>query len=105
MKIELAELQRIATRSQDIDTSLNAEFTQMASTLEEICVNINSSELTASNQNLTKAIADVSNKVKTNLPAIIEFLKTQITSYQATNANTKEQLDSLISSVNSTFGN
>lgn len=103
MKIELAELQRIASRSQDIETELNNELTKMNMTLDEICTNVQSSELTASNQNLTRAIADVSNKIQINLPKIIEFLQSQIASYEATNTSTRQQIDSLISSVNSTF--
>ncbi len=99
MKIELAEMKRILTRSQDINETLNSELTDMAKTLEEICANVNSSELTASNQRLTNSIVDISNTVKTNLPRIIEFLNTQISSYETTNANTKSQIDSLISAV------
>lgn len=103
MKLDLAELQRITTRSQDIKDTLNTELNNMVSTLEEICSNVQSSELTASNQNLTKGITDVATKIQTNLPTIIEFLQSQISSYEATNASTKESIDSLVSSVNSTF--
>lgn len=99
MKIDLAEMQRILTRSQDINESLNTELTDMAKILDEICTNVNSSELTASNQRLTNSIIEISNKVKTNLPQIIEFLNTQIQSYEATNTSTKSQIDSLISAV------
>ena len=99
MKIDLAEMQRILTRSQDINNNLDTEFAEMASTLDEICANVSSSELTESNKKLTSAIVEISNKVKTNLPAIIEFLRTQISSYQATNESTKSQIDSLISAV------
>lgn len=103
MKLDLAELQRITTRSQDIKDTLNTELNNMVSILEEICSNVQSSELTASNQNLTKGITDVATKIQTNLPTIIEFLQSQISSYEATNASTKESIDSLVSSVNSTF--
>lgn len=99
MKIDLAEMQRIHARSQDINENLAVEFANMANTLDEICANVNSSELTESNRKLTNAIVEISNKVKTNLPVIIEFLRTQINAYEATNASTKSQIDSLISAV------
>lgn len=99
MKIELAEMQRILTRTQDINEGLSTQLSDMASTLEAICANVNSSELTASNQKLTASITDIANTVKTNLPAIIEFLGNQINSYQTTNADTKSSIDSLISAV------
>lgn len=99
MRIDLAEMQRILTRSQDINESLSSELTDMSNTLEEICANVNSSELTASNQKLTTAIVEISNTVKANLPMIIEFLSNQVSSYQATNESTKSQIDSLISAV------
>lgn len=103
MKIDLAELKRIASRSKDIETELSEDLTRMNTTLDEICTNVQSSELTESNQNLTRAIADVSSKIQANLPTINEFLNSQIASYEATNISTKQQIDNLISSVNSTF--
>lgn len=105
MKIQLAELQRIITRSQNINDNLNAELSRMAKVLDDICNNVNSSELTASNRNLVNAINDTSEKVRTNLPRVIEFLNSQVASYQSTNANTKQQIDSLISAVDSALGN
>lgn len=104
MKIQLAELQRIISRSQNINDNLNSELNNMKNKLEEICNNVNSSELTASNHNLTNAIVDISSRVQNNLPRVIEFLNSQVTSYEATNTNTKQQIDSLISAVDSALG-
>lgn len=104
MKINLAELQRIIVRSQQINDSLNNELGYMSKILDDICNNVNSSELTASNHNLTSAINDISTKVKTNLPRVIEFLNSQVQSYETTNTNTKQQIDSLISAVDSALG-
>lgn len=101
MKIDLIEMKRILSRSQNINETLNTELSDMARILEEICANVNSSELTTSNQRLTNSIVEISNTVKNNLPQIIEFLSTQINSYEATNSSTKSQIDSLISAVDS----
>ena len=104
MKIELTELQRILSRSETINETLNTELTNINDTLQDICTNVSSSELTAANQNLTNAINDISETVKANLPKVIEFLNAQINSYQTTNENIKQSLDSLISEVDSSLG-
>lgn len=99
MKIELAEMKKILSTSQEINSELTKQLNDMSKTLEEICTNVNSSELTASNQKLTSSIVEISNSIKTNLPQIINFLRTQISSYEATNDETKAQIDSLVSAI------
>lgn len=99
MKIELSELRRIIARAKDINITLNQELGNMSTTLEDICSNVNSSELTASNQKITTAIIDVSEKVKTSLPEIISFLENQINSYDRANQGALQEIDSLISTV------
>lgn len=103
IKIELAELQRIATRTQDIEGELSTDLAKMTSQLSDICANVQSSELTAANDNLTRAINDIASKVSTNLPRIIEFLNAQIVNYARTNEETKSKIDSLVSAVNSSI--
>lgn len=104
IKIELAEIQRISSRSQDIERELATDLSKMSTQLGDICENVQSSELTSANNNLVQSINDVASRVSTNLPKIIDFLNRQIGSYVQTNAETKSEIDSLISSVNSTFG-
>lgn len=104
IKIELAEIQRLSTRSQDIERELAMDFNKMSSQLGDICDNVQSSELTAANSNFIQSINDVATKVSTNLPKIISFLNDQISKYEQTNANTKSEIDSLVSSITSVFG-
>lgn len=104
MKIELSELQRIIGRATEIDTTLSQELGNMSTTLNDICQNVNSSELTASNQKITTAIVDLNEKVKANLPKVISFLNEQIKSYSTTNETTKSQIDSLVSAVDQSLG-
>lgn len=101
MDIELAELQKILVRSEGIKDSLNTEFSNMSTELNEICTNVRSSELTAANEGLSKAITDLADKVNTNLPIIIEFLESQVRSYGNTNTSIQEQINSLIEAVDS----
>lgn len=104
MKIELSELQRIIGRANEINVTLSQELGNMSATLNDICQNVNSSELTASNQKITTAIVDLNEKVKTNIPKVINFLNEQIKSYSTTNETTKSQIDSLVTAVDQSLG-
>lgn len=103
LKIELTELKRISSRSHDISEELNSDLDRMATLLEEICANVNSSELTGVNRNLVDAINGVGQKVRVNFPRIIEFLDTQVGNYERTNVDTKGKIDALVSSIDETF--
>lgn len=100
MNIQIDELQKLISKSQNINGNLNIELNNMKNKLEEICNNINSNELTASNQNLRLSIEELSNKVQNNLPKIIDFLNSQVKSYQVNVEAAKKQLDTLVSEVN-----
>lgn len=103
LRIELSELKRISSRSHDVNEELNSDLNRMATLLEQICTNVNSSELTEKNKNLVDAINGIGEKVRTNFPTIISFLDTQVDNYEKTNINTKEKIESLVSSIDETF--
>lgn len=103
MRIELLELKRIASRSQNINEEMANDLLHMANLLEEICTNVNSSNLTSVNRNLVNAINEVSSRIKNNFPQIINFLNNQVTAYENTNINTEQNIDSLINSLDATF--
>ncbi len=103
MKIELTELKRITSRAQDINTDLDRDLTKMSTLLDSIVANVCSSELASVNKNLVDAVTGVADKVRTNLPKIIEFLNAQIGSYTETNESAKEQIDSLVSMIDGAF--
>lgn len=104
MKIELSELKKILTRANDINGSLNQELGKMTSALNDITLNVASTELAASNQKIATAVEEISEKVNNNLPKIIDFLSEQISRYETTNESAKTQIDSLVTSVDDTLG-
>lgn len=104
IKLELSELQRISGRTSDINEELAHDLSEMVNELNNICSNVQSSELTSANENLTNAIESIAEAVKKNLPEIIAFLNKQIEAYGATNETTKAAIDNLISSINDNFG-
>ena len=103
MKIELSEIKRITDRSEQINSELTGQLNQMTSTLQEIITNLISKPLEGPNTTLIEEINKTANAIPGNLEKITTFLRTQIQSYEATNVNAKEQIDSLVSSVNSSF--
>lgn len=103
IQIQLTEIKNLTTRSIDVTSRLNNELTSVVSLLEEICNNVQSSELMAANNNLKNAITNASNTINTNMPEINNFLIDQVEHYTGTNESAKSQIDSLVSSINSTF--
>lgn len=103
MRIELSELQRLTSRSREIEGTLNTELNKISSILEDICNNVQSSELTNANQNLKQAITNAINTINKYLPNINRFMEDQVNQYIKANESAKSEIDSLISSINSTF--
>ena len=103
MNIDLGQLQVLKTRSADINQNIASEFDTMKKTLNEICDNVKSSNLTAGTKNLTDAITEIADSLNTIMPNVIAFLDTQIKSYSDTNTQIKSELDSLISTIGENF--
>lgn len=103
VRLKLDELEVVAIEASSVDAELNAELTKVSATLEEICNNVQSSELVPANQKLTSSINGVAEKVKKNLPTIIDFLNKQLKDYKQTNQSAEEKVDSLASQINTTF--
>lgn len=103
LKIELTEIRKISSDTKNLKGQLSTNLKTMTSLLEEICKNINSSELTGVNKNLVQAIENISKDVEKNLPEIINFLDRQVANYEKTNTEAKSAIDALASSANETL--
>ena len=101
MKIEIAELRRIFTRSEDINQELKTTFTQINETLNEICANVKSSGLNEVNVEFTNYVTEVANELTTNIDVIIAFLSSQVEAYSTQNVSTEQDL----SATSSIFSN
>ena len=103
LKIELTEIRKISSEAKNVKGQLSTYLKTMTELLEEICKNINSSDLISVNKNFVQAIDNVAKKVEKNLPEIINFLDKQVANYEKTNVETKIAIDSLVSSANETL--
>lgn len=101
MKIEIAELRRIFTRSEDINQELKTTFTKINETLNEICANVKSSGLNEVNVEFTNYVTEVGNELTTNIDVIIAFLSSQVEAYSTQNVSTEQDL----SATSSIFSN
>ena len=101
MKIEIAELRRIFTRSEDINQELKTTFTKIYETLNEICANVKSSDLNEVNVEFTNYVTEVANELTTNIDVIIAFLSSQVEAYSTQNVSTEQDL----SATSSIFSN
>ncbi len=101
MKIEIAELRRIFTRSEDINQELKTTFTKINETLNEICANVKSSGLNEVNVEFTNYVTEVANELTTNIDVIIAFLNSQVEAYSTQNVSTEQDL----SATSSIFSN
>ena len=101
MKIEIAELRRIFTRSEDINQELKTTFTKINETLNEICANVKSSGLNEVNVEFTNYVTEVVNELTTNIDVIIAFLNSQVEAYSTQNVSTEQDL----SATSSIFSN
>lgn len=101
MKIEIAELRRIFTRSEDINQELKTTFTKINETLNEICANVKSSGLNEVNVEFTNYVTEVANELTTNIDVIIAFLSSQVEAYSTQNVSAEQDL----SATSSIFSN
>ena len=92
MKIEIAELRRIFTRSEDINQELKTTFTKINETLNEICANVKSSGLNEVNVEFTNYVSELANYLKTNIDVIIAFLNSQVDAYSTQNVSNEQDL-------------
>ncbi len=103
-KIELLEVKRLASRGAEINTEINNQLTQLTSTLEEICANVQSSSLNQANQNLLDAIRNINTIIGKNFPQIVSFLDSQISEYDKINVEAETEINNLTNSINELYG-
>lgn len=95
IQLELTELKRLSSRCGDINSSISKSLDNIYSELESVCENVQSSSLIPATRKLEQSITSISTKVANNLPAINEFLASQVNKYEDTNIVAKEAVESL----------
>lgn len=97
--LNIPELKKVSSECIELSGTLDTSFQNIIKDLQDICANVQSTELTESNNNLLDSINNISSGITNNLPKVAEFLNTQIATYEKTNEIAEADLNSLISSI------
>ena len=100
MNINIEELRRLFSRSEDINAQLKDNFNNIVIELNNVCDNVKSTRLTEINKEFTEYVNEIATKLTTNMEVVIAFLENQISSYSGTNESSEAQFNELNNQLN-----
>ncbi|MFR5857398.1 MAG: hypothetical protein ACLUFU_06285 [Bacilli bacterium] len=100
MNINIEELRRLFSRSEDINVQLKDNFNNIVTELNNVCENVKSSGLTEINKEFTEYVNEIATELTTNMEVVIAFLENQISSYSGTNETSEAQFNELNNQLN-----
>lgn len=100
MNINIEELRRLFSRSEDINVQLKDNFNNIVTELNNVCENVKSSGLTEINKEFTEYVNKIATELTTNMEVVIAFLENQISSYSGTNETSEAQFNELNNQLN-----
>lgn len=100
MNINIEELRRLFSRSEDINVQLKDNFNNIVTELNNVCDNVKSTGLTEINKEFTEYVNEIATELTTNMEVVIAFLENQITNYSGTNESSEAQFNELNNQLN-----
>ena len=100
MNINIEELRRLFSRSEDINAQLKDNFNNIVTELNNVCDNVKSTGLTEINKEFTEYVNEIATELTTNMEVVIAFLENQITNYSGTNESSEAQFNELNNQLN-----
>ena len=100
MNINIEELRRLFSRSEDINVQLKDNFNNIVTELNNVCENVKSSGLTEINKEFTEYVNEIATELTTNMEVVIAFLENQISSYSGANETSEAQFNELNNQLN-----
>lgn len=100
MNINIEELRRLFSRSEDINAQLKDNFNNIVTELNNVCENVKSSGLTEINKEFTEYVNEIATELTTNMEVVIAFLENQISNYSGTNESSAAQFNELNNQLN-----
>ena len=100
MNINIEELRRLFSRSEDINAQLKDNFNNIVTELNNVCDNVKSTGLTEINKEFTEYVNEIATELTTNMEVVIAFLENQISSYSGTNESSEAQFNELNNQLN-----
>lgn len=104
INVEIGELMRLSSRSEDINSDIKSTFNGISSVLDNISSIVRSDTLTGANNLQKDGVSTLMTNIDNNLNNIKVFLDNQIKNYTVSVDDALDSLNRLIMSINSTYG-
>lgn len=104
INVEIGELMRLSSRSEDINGDIKSTFNGINSVLDNISSIVRSDTLTGANNLQKDGVSTLMTNIDNNLNNIKVFLDNQIKNYTVSVDDALDSLNRLIMSINSTYG-
>lgn len=104
INVEIGELMRLSSRSEDINGDIKSTFNGINSVLDNISGIVRSDTLTGANNLQKDGVSTLMTNIDNNLNNIKVFLDNQIKNYTVSVDDALDSLNRLIMSINSTYG-
>lgn len=104
INVEIGELMRLSSRSEDINGDIKSTFNGINSVLDNISGIVRSDTLTGANNLQKDGVSTLMASIDNNLNNIKVFLDNQIKNYTVSVDDALDSLNRLIMSINSTYG-
>lgn len=104
INVEIGELMRLSSRSEDINSDIKSTFNGISSVLDNISSIVRSDTLTGANNLQKDGVSTLMTNIDNNLNNIKMFLDNQIKNYTVSVDDALDSLNRLIMSINSTYG-
>lgn len=104
INVEIGELMRLSSRSEDINSDIKSTFNGISSVLDNISSIVRSDTLTGANNLQKDGVSTLMASIDNNLNNIKVFLDNQIKNYTVSVDDALDSLNRLIMSINSTYG-
>ncbi len=104
INVEIGELIRLSSRSEDINSDIKSTFNGINNVLDNITSIVRSDTLTGANQMQKENVNSLMTSIDSNLNNIKMFLDNQIKNYTVSVDDALDSLNRLIMSINSAYG-
>ena len=104
INVEIGELMRLSSRSEDINSDIKSTFNGINNVLDNISGIVRSDTLTGANNLQKDGVSTLMTNIDNNLNNIKMFLDNQIKNYTVSVDDALDSLNRLIMSINSTYG-
>lgn len=102
--IKTQEILRLYARSEDVNKAVTNDLNNSNIEFENICNNVNCSELTSATEGLKIAVSNIATTIDKTLPVVATFMLKQANLYSETETTTDEEINTLVNTIYNNIG-